>query len=393
MKTCIFSKYLPIHLKGGMESHVRDLVNGLVKRGHRITIITAPHPQGIKKEEKENLTIYYLRNEPKYLREKFYRKSAQLFKELNKKEKFDIVHSQSTLGCGYAKYCKKTVPLILTSHGTALNEIKTILEGKSSLKHFLTVPIWLKMYLLDDPIIFKKADKIIVVSNEIKKDIKRQYKVPEEKLVVIPNGIDTNKFKPIPKEDLKERWRLGEQKIILCVGNIRKIKGYQLLIKILPQLVERQRTKLIIVGEGVYLNNLKKLAKDLKVSADVIFTGKVPDKKLVQLYNLADVSILPSLWHSEAFGIVNAEAMACETPVIASRIGGIPTVIDNYENGILVKPGNLEELKDKILEVINNQNLAKTLGENARRKVLEKFSLDKMVEDTIKVYRGVLTGK
>jgi hypothetical protein len=114
-----------------------------------------------------------VKNKPKYTREKFYRESARLFERLNKEESFDIVHSQSTLACGYARYCKKTAPLILTSHGTMLNEIKALLRRNFSIKSFLTLPTPLKIYLLDEPIIYKKTEKIIAVSNELKEDIER----------------------------------------------------------------------------------------------------------------------------------------------------------------------------------------------------------------------------
>ena len=82
--------------------------------------------------------------------------------------------------------------------------------------------------------------------------------------------------------------------------------------------------------------------------------------------------------------------MACEKPVIASRIGGIPTVIENNVDGILIKPGNLKELKERIMQVLRDEELAKKLGKNARKKVVKKFSLDRMVEDTIRVYEEVL---
>jgi glycosyltransferase involved in cell wall biosynthesis len=384
MKICIFAKGLPVHITGGMEIHIEGLVDGLIKRGHSVCIITARHPEGIEKEEKENLTVYYLKSKPKYTRERFYRESAKLFEELNKRENFDIVHSQSTLASGYTKYCKKTIPLVLTSHGTALNEIKTVLNGSIPIKSFFAIPIWLKIYLLDEPIIFKKSDKIIAVSNELGEDLKKQCKVPEKKLVIIPNGIDTDKFKPFDASELKKKYGIENERIILCTGRIEKIKGFHLLLKVISEIED---TRLFVVGTGSYLDNLKKMSMDLNIEDKVIFTGKVPEEELIQLYNLADLFIHPTLWFSEAFGLVLAEAMACGKPVIASKIGGIPTVIDSYKDGILFEPGDLNALKEKILEVLNDESLSKRLGENARKKVIQRFSLDRMVEDTIRVYK------
>jgi glycosyltransferase involved in cell wall biosynthesis len=390
MNICIFAKGLPVHITGGMEIHIEGLVDGLIKRGHNVTIMTAPHPKGIEKEEKQNLRIHYLKNKPKYTREKFYRESAKLFGKLNKRENFDVIHSQSTLACGYAKYSKKTAPLILTSHGTALNEIKTILEGRSSIKSFLEIPIWLKIRLLDEPIILKRADRVIAVSNELGEDIKKQYKVSEEKLVVIPNGIDINRFKAMSVDDLREKWDLTHEKLIMSVGAINKQKGFHLLLKILPNILKEDKNiKLFIVGTGPYLQDLKDMSMKLNISDNVIFTGRVSEEDLPKYYNLADVFSFPTL-RMEGLPLVVPEAMACEKTVIASRIGGVPTVIENNRDGILVEPGDLKELKERILEVLSDEELAKMFGKNARKKVVEKFSLDRMVEDTIKVYEVVL---
>ncbi len=386
MKICIFAKNLPIHLRGGMEIHIQDLVNGLVKRGHKVTIITAPHPEGIKKEEKENLTIYYLKSKPKYLREKFYKESAELFEKINKQEKFDIVHSQSTLACGYAKYCKKKIPIVVTLHGTSLNDIKSLLKPKSLSRFFLMLPFYLKTRLIDEPILFGKADKIITVSKELEEDIKIQHKIPEEKLIVIPNGVDTNKFKPLDISDLKEKLNIKDEKVIVSCGTIRKQKGFHLLIKILPEISRKQKVKLIIIGTGPYLENLKRMSIQYKVADKVLFIGSIPHEKLPIYYNLADIFVFVTLL-KEAFPLVVIEAMACGRPVIASKIGGIPTAVENYRDGILIEPGNLKELKEKILEVLRDEGLSKKLKKNARQKAIGKFSLDKMVDDTVKVYQ------
>lgn len=390
MKICMFAKNLPVHITGGMEIHIQELVNGLIKRGYKVTLITAPHPQGIEKEKKENLTMHYVKNKPKYTREKFYRESARLFERLNKEESFDIVHSQSTLACGYARYCKKTAPLILTSHGTMLNEIKALLRRNFSIKSFLTLPTPLKIYLLDEPIIYKKTEKIIAVSNELKEDIERQYKVPKGKLVVIPNGIDIDRFKPMEVDDLKKKYNLTDEKVILSIGRIDKQKGFHLLLKIFPDILkEYKNVKLFIVGTGPYLHDLKEMSIKLNILGKVIFTGRVSDEDLPGYYNLADVIVFPTV-RMEGLPLVVPEAMACEKPVIASRIGGIPTAIRHNTDGILIEPGNLKGLKEQIIKVLDNEDFAKELGGNGRKKVVERLNLDRMVEDTIKVYKRVL---
>jgi len=392
MNICMFAKGLPVHITGGMEIHVKELAEGLVRRGHKVTIITTRHPEGRKKEEEEgNLRIYYVGDKPLKYTRTFFKESVKLFKNLNEKNKFDIVHSQSGAGVWYALKCKKLAPLIITFHGTALNEAKSLRNtgligwGKGL---YILVKDFINYHIFNYKLFFEKADKIIAVSNELAEDIKRQYKVPEEKLVVIPNGIGVSKFKPMPVDNLREKLGLADEKVIVSVGAISKQKGFHLLLKILPDILkEYKNMRLIIVGKGPYLQKLKDMAAKFGIENHVIFAGKVSE--LPKYYNLADIFAFPTLRY-EGLPLVVPEAMACEKPVIASRIGGIPTIIKNNIDGILIEPGNLKELKERIMEVLRDEELAKKLGKNARKKVVEKFSLDKMVEDTIKVYEEVL---
>ncbi len=392
MNICIFAKSLPVHTTGGMEIHVQSLVQGLINRNHKVTIITAPHPTGMDKCTTGNLTIYYLKSRPRITREKFYKESAKLFEILNKLDSFDILHSQSTLACGYAKYCKKNIPLVLTSHGTATSEIKTILKGRFAINSFLAMPIWLKIRFLDELAIYNKADKIIAVSTELSDDLKRQYTIPKERLIVIPNGVDIIKFKPISSDVLKRNLNIIDEKLIVSVGRIDEQKGFQLLIKALPEILKKFNVKLIIVGTGPYLRSLKSMAEKRGLQDRVVFVSRVSDEDLPKYYNLADVFAFPTL-REESFGIVNIEAMACGKPVISSRIGGIPMVIDSGRDGILIEPGNLDELTKNILYLLGDEEFAKMLGIKAREKVVREFSLDKMVEDTIRVYECVLKSK
>ena len=390
MNICIFAKGLPVHIKGGMERHIEDLVNGLIKRSHEITIITTKHPNGIKKEIRENLRIYYVGNKSLKYTKKFYYESAKLFERLHKEEKFDIIHSQSFAGAGIIKYKASKLPIIITLHGTFLNEIKSALNSNSLKGYVLASYLFLKM-LADksDRLLLSNANKIITVSYQLCNDVKKQYNIPEEKLIVIPNGININKFRPTNVDDLREKLNLSG-KVILTVGRIEKQKGYHLLLKILPDILKNHDVKLVIVGTGSYLPNLKKMAVKLDISDKVIFTGKVSDNDLLKYYNLADIFAFPTL-RMEGLPLVILEAMACEIPVVASRIGGIPTVIENGRDGFLIEPSNLKELKDKILMLLEDERLAKRIGKNARSKVVKKFSVDKMIDDTIKVYEEVIS--
>lgn len=389
MNICIFAKGLPVHVTGGMEIHVQALVDGLIRRKHKVTVITTMHPQGIRKEEKGDLKIYYAGDKSLKCTWTFYEESARLFEHLNHIDRFDIVHSQSTSGYGFARFCHEEIPFIVTFQGTALNEIKSALNSGSIKGIALASYIFFHdfLYVRDDQTACKRANKIIAVSNELKEDLKKQYDIPEEKLALIQNGIDVDRFRSgLDIRYLKDRYDVGEKKVVLTIGVMTGQKGHDLLIRVLPGLLkENKDIMLVLVGYGAAMEHLKKMTLELNVSDSVVFTGKIRHEELQFYYNLADVFVFPTL-RVEAGPLVIPESMACERPVIASRIGGIPTVIENYVDGILIDPGNLMELKEKILEVLGNKGFADTLGKNARRKIIERYSVDRMVEDTIKVY-------
>jgi len=391
MRICIIATYTLDHVVGGREIHIKELSEGLVKRGHRVTILTT-RLHNLNYKKKNGVEIYYYnKSNPKIYRASIFKDFVDFFQRINKEKKIDIVHNQQTLlGYSFIKYHKNNIPLVTTLHGTTKNEIKSALNLKSIKGLIIAAYMFFEsFYCPVNKITLNRADKIIAVSNELGEDIKRQYKTPEEKLVVIPNGIDINKFKPMPVEDLREKWNLTDEKVIVSVGAINKQKGFHLLLKILPDILQKKKVKLVIVGTGPYLQELKVMAMKLDILVNVIFTGRVSEEDLPKYYNLADVCVFPTL-RIEGLPLVVPEAMACEKTVIASKIGGIPTVIEDNSDGILIEPGNLKELQEKILKVLRDEKLARKLGRNARKKVVERFSLDRMVEETIKVYEEVL---
>ncbi len=396
MKICIFSKYIyGVHKKaGGMEINVRDLAYCLTKEGHEVTIIASHHTGDIIKEQRDKVTIFYTATTitPNPLsRIKFFKESAELFKNINKKVKFDIIHGHSDLIYGYFRYCKKNVPVVVTTHGTTLSEFNSSLKVK-----FWLFPIWavlLPLYYFIEKKVFDNSQKIICVSNELQKDVIRQYNVPTKKVITIFNGIDTSRFKPIIKKEIqinKPKFIKDNDKIILSAGAILKHKGFHLLIKSFGEIAEKfPKIKLIIIGEGPYLKRLKSLTEKLALTKRILFLGKIDNKEIHKFYNLADICVFPTL-RSEGLPYVILEAMACEKPVITSRIGRIPSIIKDRENGLLIEAGNSNQLEHGIIELLKNKVLAKNLGENARLHIIKEFSLHNMIQKTIRIYQEVV---
>ena len=221
---------------------------------------------------------------------------------------------------------------------------------------------------------FKNVDLFIAPS----KYIRNVSKVDVLPIVHLPNFVELGKF-----HELKNNYNL------LFVGRLQKMKGVEYLIKALPLIVEVfPQTTLTIIGDGPDKGNLLDQAKALQIEKHVQFVGWVENKDLITYYEKASIVVVPSAW-AEAFGLVTLEAMSAGRPVIGTRVGGIPEVIDDGVNGYLVEPKNPEQIAEKALKLLSEEELLKELGRNARKKA-ETFSIEKYVENLIKLYEQVI---
>jgi glycosyltransferase involved in cell wall biosynthesis len=203
--------------------------------------------------------------------------------------------------------------------------------------------------------------------------------IPESKIFILSNGVDPEIFKPnkVAKID----------NMILHVGRTSREKGVHVLLKALKYLEEPVSLK--IAGPKIdnpYINELMRSNGKMKVGIhNVEFLGGVNDTRLmVGLYQQATMLVNPSL--TEEFGIVNLEALSCETPVVASNVGGIGVVIKNNVNGLLVPPNDPEKLADAIRKLLKNKDLREKYGGNGRQMVKTHFSWDSITKELIRIY-------
>jgi glycosyltransferase involved in cell wall biosynthesis len=345
---------------GGGEEHVYQIAKRLVSRGHEVIIYTSDlwrdSPKYIYLEKKTNAI------------EKICVRRFHAVKLLSKypillkletsiiKEKADIIHAH-----GYGYYpcdlfavvsCLRRIPFILTTHGffpvtTPTNRLLTHVYIKLSEKNLLRV-----------------ARKVICVSAE---DAKYFTQLTDpRKLKIIPNGIDIESWKKLPKKKtFRAKYGIGGP-LIMAVGRIVWTKGFQKLIQASSAVLKEYHDAVIVIaGEDFgYLSNLKQIAKKLGVYNSIIFTGYLSNEELKELYVDADVVTIPSLY--EPFGIVALEAMACGKPIVASRTGGLVDFVKHGENGLLINPKNPKNLADAIIRLLQNHTLVNKIRDHNR---------------------------
>lgn len=242
----------------------------------------------------------------------------------------------------------------------------------------------------------RAADRVIAVSDHIAEQT-IQLGVDPRRVRVIRSGVDTQRFQP--RDKVAARLRLGvaeETCLVLFVGNLEPRKQVDVLLMALAQVRhELPSVQLLVAGSGEsagaddQTERLRRLTDELGLNDAVRFVGRLSEEGLLDAYAAADVFALPS--SSEAQGIVALEAMASGLPVVASAVGGLIGTIDDGRTGCLVPAGDVAALARRLVEVLSDAERRTAIGLAARRQVEERFAWSHTVEETIAVYREVLT--
>ena len=366
-------------LYGGGITVAYKLAIKIAERGHKISVFTTSPSSESFVDEYKNLTIY---------------RYATNFKLLNRSVSFNMLLEPLEHDVDFIHVhtgdspMDVLAPLLYTIRN---NKTPMIVSSHADIGSYSRLPFKIAYFFYYNILINKllsHADSIISPSKTYANEsILKRYK---EKVVVIPNGIDLNEFSlRSSKEESRRKLNFNvSEKIVLFVGGLEPRKAPDILIKAISKVVRIvPNSKLVIVGSGSMENMLKNLTRQLKISKLVRFAGFVKNNEKALYYRSADVFVLPSLY--EIFGIVNLEAMACGVPIVASKIGGIPDVVKDGENGLLVSPGDSEALADAIIYLLENEDVREEMGDNGRKKV-EGYSWDKIAEETEKVYDELL---
>ena len=309
--------------------------------------------------------------------ETFSMRSFFILKKILKIKRYDIIHDVNSLGWGLLLMKKYGIPVISTIHHPLTRDRDADLMINETLWDKLTTILFYPLVM--QRFVIKRLDRIITSSREGINELNRAFGVNREKISVVYNGMDVEQFRNTGEE--------REERSILFVGNTEdQKKGIRFLMEALAGLPDD--IALTIVDEGPpKKENAARLARQFGVQKRVSFTGRVDQKELAGLYSRKAILVMSSLY--EGFGLPAAEAMACETPVVATRAGALPEVVDG-SCGILVDPGDARQLRDAILKVLNDRDKGLRLGKNGRKRAVENFSWETAAKNTLEVYKDVI---
>jgi glycosyltransferase involved in cell wall biosynthesis len=222
--------------------------------------------------------------------------------------------------------------------------------------------------------------RIITVSNASKQDIGRDFKIPLERFRVVPNGIDTDLFYPIP--GIKRE----NNRIIVTSSAETPLKGLRYLLQAVAAISAFRHIKLVVVGDLRQNGDIEGCIRSLGIQDCVGFTGRIDSDAFVRQYAKAGIAIVPSIY--EGFGFPAGEAMACGVPVISTTGGALPEVVGDA--GILVPPANPKALVDAVLTLMDRPEQAQRMGRAGFHRVRERFTWKRAAEKTVEAYKETI---
>jgi len=390
MRILMFSWEFPPHVVGGLGKHVAELLPPLGNLpGIQLHLVTPHWGAGKPLERMGQVTVH--RVDPVIVDRDFYTGAWQTNLRLEeyshqlwqKKGPFDLVHVHDWLVAFVGTACKRhyKVPLLSTIHATERGRGRGHLGSDQSraihkVEWALTFESW----------------RVIACSEYMAAEIGSYFNCPRDKIDVIPNGVETDRFDLLEGKDLTRfhnRYALPTEDVVFYVGRVVFEKGLHVLLRALPLILAQQPSaKVVVAGKGPELESLRSLAWSLGVADKVLFTGFISDKDRDRLFKIADCAVFPSLY--EPFGIVALEAMAAKCPVVVSEVGGLKEVVQHAETGITVHPDDPSSLAWGIVHTLQHPKWSTARVANAYRLVREEYNWERIARLTADVYRQII---
>lgn len=298
----------------------------------------------------------------------------------NKFHKYDIIHDNQSLSYGIWAI-SKFVPTIATIHHPITVDRNIEIKAASSLWNKLKQMRWYSFIGMQKQVAGRLL-RIITVSKSARDDISTDFKVPQDRFNIVPNGIDTNLFFPMPGV------KREKDRIIVTNSADTPLKGLSYLLRAVAQISKKRKIKLIVIGSPKKKSGIVKLIKELEIENSIFFTGRIDNQKFVREYAKAALAVVPSVY--EGFGLPAGEAMACGVPVISTTGGALPEVVGNA--GIVVPPADSDALAKAITKLLDNPDMARSLAAAGYKRVQEKFTWKRAAEKTVEAYREAISG-
>jgi glycogen(starch) synthase len=388
----ILSWEYPPLIEGGLARHVRKLAEALVELDLDVHVLTRGGEESPPEEVAAGVRIHRVR-EPKRPTDlgEFVawveRMNADMLAagvELGDSHEFELVHGHDWLVAMAGDHLARRfrAPLVTTIHATEHGRHQGWVEEHPQ-SHIHGVERW----------ITNRADRVIACSYYMREQVADIFGVPDDKVEVIPNGIDPEDLQPQDGQELerlRRQFAAPDEKLVLLLGRLVYEKGFQLALEAMPSLIERlPSTRFLVAGSGTHERELRRQAAALGLMQHGTFLGWIGDDVLHSLYRIADVCVVPSIY--EPFGLVALEAMASGCPCIVADTGGLREVVPHEEAGLRFRARDPVALGEMVERLLSDQGLRERLIAEASEHVL-RFDWADVAERTAAVYSGLCRG-
>jgi glycogen(starch) synthase len=382
-------EYPPL-IEGGLARHVRKLSENLARQGTEVHVLTRGSEESPEEETVGGVRIHRVREptRPTDLGEFVAwveRMNSDMLAagvELGDGYEFDLVHGHDWLVAMACDHLSRRfgAPLVTTIHATEHGRHQGWVD-KHPQSHIHGVERW----------IANRSDRVIACSYYMREQIADIFGVEEERVTVIPNGIDADDLQPHDEPELRRlraEFAGPDQKLVLLIGRLVYEKGFQLALEAMPSLIEAvPGTRFLVAGSGTHEPELRKQAADLGLMEHGTFLGWIGDDVLHSLYRLADACVVPSLY--EPFGLVALEAMASDCPCIVADTGGLREIVSHGEVGLRFRARDSASLGEMVERVLTDPELRERLVAEGSEHIL-RFDWADVAERTALIYASLM---
>ncbi len=389
---------------GGQGVYVRHLSHGLSDLGHRVEVIAGPPDPLVNGKEiltmLETLDLYNPDSlfrtpsinelkDPINLLEwldvstmgypepmTFGMRARRYLK--GRENHFDIIHDNQSLSYALLSL-QKRLPVTATIHHPMTVDRRLAIQSTRSFLKKIKAIRWYSFISMQKQVA-RRLKTIITVSDSSKKDVAKEFKIPESKFKTIPNGIDTENFYPL------DHVKKIPGRIIVTNSADTPLKGLYHLLSALENILKKGKASLTIIGTPKKNGGIEKLVKNLGLGDHIEFTGRIDHNRFVREYAKACIAVVPSMY--EGFGLPVGEAMACRIPVIATTGGALPEVAGNAAK--LVPPGDAKALKKAIIELLEDPVRREMLAQKGYDRVMSEFTWEKTAIKTAEAYKEII---
>ncbi|MBC7242519.1 MAG: glycosyltransferase [Anaerolineae bacterium] len=365
----LYKDYFPV--LGGIENHIRALARAQAAHDHQVTVLVTSTHRRTHEEDDQGVRVIKAAR----LAAPASTPISLVMPLLVHRQRPDIIHLHFPYPWGElsALLCGPAAPWVMTYHSDIVRQRRLERAYRPILKRVLD-----------------RTARIIVTSPRYL-ETSPWLRAFAGKCRVVPLGVDLAVLQRVDAQQVEEIRRRFPGPLLLFVGRLRYYKGVDYLIQ---AMAEVPAATLLVVGEGPMRRPWEELARGSGAAERIRFLGEVPDPELPAYYHACDVFVLPASQRSEAFGTVLLEAMACGKPVITTELGtGTSWVNRHGETGLVVPPADPDALAGAIRTLLSNPDLRRRMGEAARRRVAEEFTLERMAAGVERIYAEVLEGR